>query len=76
MFKYARFKFDLISSRAKFGKFELNLALTGFIKFIVAARKFVSVKQVSADFTAVRIKKAWVWPPKYKFNNRVKFDLF
>jgi hypothetical protein len=44
----------------KFGKFELNLALTGFIKFIVAARKFVSVKQASADFSAVRVKKARV----------------
>ena len=60
----------------KFGKFELNLALTGFVKFIVAARKFVSVKQASADFTAVRIKNARVWPPAYKFNVRVKFDTF
>ena len=60
----------------KFGKFELNLALTGFVKFIVAARKFVSVKQASADFTVVRIKKERVWLPAYKFNIRVKFDLF
>lgn len=60
----------------KFGNFELNLALTGFVKFIVAARKFVSVKQASADFTAVRIKKARVWPPEYKFNRRAKFDTF
>lgn len=60
----------------KFGKFELNLALTGFVKFVVAARKFVSVKQASADFNVVRIKKARVWPPAYKFNGRVKFDTF
>ena len=58
----------------KFGKFELNLALTGFVKFIVAARKFVSVKQASADFTAVRVKKARIWLLAYKFNGRVKFD--
>ncbi len=35
MFKYARFKFDLISSRAKFGKFELILAPIDFVKFAI-----------------------------------------
>ena len=31
---------------------------------------------MSADFTAVRIKKVRVLPPAYKFNRRVKFDTF
>ncbi|GEM_PF-4334272 len=71
----AWFKFDMPCGD-EFGKFELNLALTGFIEFAIAVCKFIFIKRTSADSTAVRIKKARVWPPEYKFNSRVKFDTF
>jgi len=60
----------------KFGKFELNLAPFGFVKFAIAACKFIFIKRASTDFAAVRIKKVRVLPTEYKFDGRVKFDKF